>query len=259
MALNTRSAFLYGHLIDQTNFSLDFDEGGSELQASLQPGDYTFGTFATEVERALNDTGSLTYNVTVDRSTRFVTISASGTFSLLPTSGSRIGVGVWDLLGFTGADQTGSSTYTSDSESGTFYRPQFKLQDYAPVEDLQGAQTASVSESASGEFQIASFGSVRNMRCNIAFINDYAQSKNGPIENNQNAVSEAREFLLYLIGKNKIEFFPDRDTTGVFVNLILESTQRDRQGISFELRELLSRNLPGYYESGNLTFREIPI
>jgi hypothetical protein len=257
MAIYTRSSFLYGHLIDQTNFSLDFDEGGPELQASLNPGDYTLGTFIAEVERVLNDIGALDYTVTANRVTGLITISATGTFSLLPSSGTRIGVGVWDLLGFTGADQTGGTSYTGDSRSGTLYRPQFLLQDYVPLENLQGAQTASVNETADGEFEVLSFGTKRNMRCNISYINDYPQRKGAPIENNQNAVSEARNFLLYLVGKNKVEFYPDRDNPNLFQNLLLERTSRDGNGISFELREFLSRNLPGYYETGLLVFREI--
>ena len=63
--------------------------------------------------------------------------------------------------------------------------------------------------------------------------------------------------MIYASNKNSLEFLPDVDTPTSFTNCILEKTPEDAKGTAFKLKELYSRGLTGYFESGNLQFREI--
>jgi hypothetical protein len=254
MAITTRSQWYFGQFISETNFAIDIEESGNPIAASLNPGDYSLTNFATEIARALNNSGALnTYTVTVDRDTRAYTISADGPFDILPITGPRAGLSGWQVIGFD-ADQTGASSYTGGG-SGSVYRPQFLLQDYVPSENDQGSQEASVNDSASGNTEVVSFGSVKFMSCNIRYITEQPMGYKAPIENNQNAVSEARDFLLYLTQKRIVEFMPDRETPATFESMILESTRQSSQGTRFQLQERFANNLPNYYDTGLLRFR----
>ena len=59
-ALDTLSTFYYGFLITKDNQYIDFNEGGPNLLATLNIGDYTFEEFCTELQNALNLSGTLT-------------------------------------------------------------------------------------------------------------------------------------------------------------------------------------------------------
>ena len=107
--LSTMSKWYYGHYIDTTNRNLPFNDGTDKV-AILNVGDYTLTEFVTETSRALNAASSLTFTVSVDRSTRLITIAAGSTFELQTTSGAS--ANVFSLLGFSGADKTGTNTYT---------------------------------------------------------------------------------------------------------------------------------------------------
>lgn len=256
--INTRSVFYYGHVIDETNFSLDFNEGGGEITANLNLGSYTLTEYATEVQRALNDAGALDYTVTVNRDTRILTIAASANFDLLVSTGSTLGVSTFGLAGFTGVDRTGAATYDGDTASGSEYKPQFKLQSYVPSENFVIPNRASVNTSASGRnVETVTFGDVNFTEFNITFVTDRPQGLDSPMENNPNAVSELRDFLTAVTKKNTIEFMPDRDNRGTFENLLLERTQSDRNGVGFQLFEMLNKSMPGFYESKRLRFRKI--
>ena len=54
-----------------------------------------------------------------------------------------------------------------------------------------------------------------------------------------------------------MEFIPNRLVPNVFKRCILESTPASGDGVGFELRELYSRGLVGYFETGEITFREV--
>ena len=185
MSLDSFSIFYYlDEDIGSTNQNLNFDEGGGELTAVLTPGSYTHAELATIVKTALDAAGGQVYTVAFDRTTRKYTISAPGTFDLLITSGSTIGTGPFTLLGFTGADVTGLTTYTSNTESGSEYEPQFKLQDFVDNGDNQQKIDASVNESASGLVEVISFGTRELFEMDIKFATDRDMTKAGFIKNN---------------------------------------------------------------------------
>jgi hypothetical protein len=253
--ISTFSGFTYGHTITVDNQYIDFNEGSGEINGQLNVGVYSLAEFVNEVARALNELGSLTYTTTLDRSTRKITISATGTFSLLITSGIFVNSSVFGLAGFTGADLSGSASYEGDSASGSFFEPQFLLQDYVSFIDEQKAVDSTVNESGSGRIEVVTFGNQRFMTCNVTLQNDYTQKIGGPIKNDPAGVTNLRNFLIYGVTKATLEFVPDIDSPTVFTKCILESTPSDSKGTGFKLNELIGRGLMGYYESGRLRFR----
>lgn len=252
--INTFSVFYYGFDVDGENNLIDFNEGGSELTAEVAVGSYTAEEFAVAVKTALDGAGALVYTVTFNRTTRLITIAASGTFSLLVSSGSHASNSAFGLLGFTGANRTGAATYTGNLVSGDMYEPQFKLQDYVSSEDLQQAVDATVNRTASGRVEVVKFGTEKFMECNIKFITDISQD-GGVLKSNASGVTDARRFLRYLVTKGPIEFMPDIDDPTTFQMMILESTAENSTGVGYRLRELYDKNLPGYFETGRLKFR----
>ncbi len=254
MSLATLSKFYYGHTIDDDNDLLDFDEGGSELTAELDIGEYTLEEFAEEIQRALNEAGALTYTVTVNRTTRIITVAATGNFTLLVTTGSNIGTSPWALMGFT-SNKTGDDSYAADAASGYVYSPQFLLQNYVPAEDNRTAIHSNVSESANGDQEVVRFGIIQMIEMNIRWCTNIAQPSGGPITNNATGLEDVRELMEYLITKAPIEFMPNANAPATFYKVVLDSTKADKKGCGFKLKERYDRGMPGYYDTELLTFR----
>lgn len=257
MALNTFSSFYYGYNIDDTNNIIPFSEGGDELSANIEIGAYTLTEFLVAVKTALDSAGENTYTASVDRSTRVITISSTGTFSLLVSSGTTIGTSPYQLMGFTGgSDLTGQASYSAPSASGYKYEPQFVLQDYVSPEDYQEYADASVNESSSGLVEVLSFGLRSFIEMNIKFITDIPQDGTR-VKSNSTGVQDARQFFQYITQKFSFEFIPDLANPNTFYKVILESTPQSREGIGYKLRELYGRGMPGYFESGVITLRVV--
>ena len=257
MALLTYPAFNYGHTVTSDNQFLNFSEGGPELTATIPVGSYSLASFVDAISTAINAEGGQLYTVSVDRSNENkITISAPGNFELLPITGAQNNVSIFPLLGFT-ADTSGSNTYEGDVRSGSQYIPQFLLQDYVDFEDEQRKATASVNESASGIVQVASYGDLKIMSCNITLATNITPQV--AITENATGVEDLRDFMEYAINKRNLEFVPDiinNPSTGI-VECILEKTPESKDGVGFKLKELYSRNLTGYFETGNIQFRKI--
>lgn len=253
--IDTFSKIYYGHTVTSDNVYLDFDEGSGEITATLNPGKYSLVDFAAEIKRALDNEGTLTYTVTIDRTIPALTISATGTFSLLVSTGSHFGQSVFSLAGFTGANRTGFATYTG-AQTGTIYKNQFKLQNYVTSEDLQSSIDASINEAANGNLEVVTFGTKSRVEFNLRLITNLTMD-GLLIKNNPTGVEEARQLMQYLVTKAPIEIMYDEDNEGTFETLILDSTPEDSKGTGYRLRELYDRNLPNFYETGVLKFRVI--
>jgi len=256
--ITTKSVFYYIESVDDSNFYLDFDEGAGELSAIVQTGDYTPQDFVLVVQSAMNEIGNQSYTITLDRDTRRVTISASSNFDLLILTGTHVGNDIFSLLGFTGGDLTGLNSYTGEP-IGEEYRPQFLLQDYVDQEDLREAVQAVKNESASGVVETVFFGIRKKFEFNIQFITDIEQGKGSVVETNLNGVQSARLFMRYLITARPLEFMPDRNNTTIFYKILLDSTEESSNGTGYRLKELYTKNLPFYYETGKLVFRLVEV
>lgn len=257
MSLTTYSKFYYGHIVTADNNKINFNEGGSELTATLNTGSYTLSEYVTEIKRALDAAGALTYTVSVVRSTRIITVAAGSNFALLTTSGTQIDSGAFDMMGFSGADKTGASTYSASVASGSSYSPQFLLQDYISNDDLRKSVDASISETASGRVEIVRFGVSQFFEMNIRFITDITQPSIGPIRTNSSGRANARTFMQYLINKTPVEFMPDENTPDTYHKVILESSPEDPKGAGYRLKPRYDIGLPGYFDSGLLKFRVV--
>jgi hypothetical protein len=251
--ITTLSAFTYGHTVTLDNRSVDFSEGGPEIQGNLEVGNYSLEEYAAEWERMLNTFGTFTYTVSVDRSTGKLQFTASSSVTFLAGTGTRIGTGAWEMAGFDPSDQLGTS-FQSDNRSGKLYRPQYLLDNYTSPDHYKVKESAAVNISASGQVQVLSFGDGSRMKCNIKAITNKTGLKIDPWYENASGISDALDFLEYIITKGKVEFMPDIDTPNTFFKLLLDSTKEDRSGVAFELKNMKT---PDVYESGDLTFREV--
>jgi hypothetical protein len=252
--ISTKSVFYYINGVSSDNFYLDFDEGSGELSAEVESGNYTMAELASQVEAALNSAGTQAYSVTFNRQARSFTIAAPGNFDLLITTGTHVGVDVFSLIGFTGADLTGADSYTGVA-AGRAYLPQFRLQSYVDQDDLRKSIQPSVNKSASGIIEVVRFGIEKFYEFNIMFITDIEQGNLSLIETNLSGVSDARDFLRFITTKSEFEFMPDRDNRNNFYTVLLESTDEASDGTGYRLKELYTKNLPYYYETGKLVFR----
>lgn len=261
MTIKTTPIFYLIDAINGDNRILNFVEPnvppGLELTATLAVGSRAMEQLMTEVARALNDSGQQNYTVTLDRNTRLVTISSDDTFELLVQTGSQVGSSPFSLLGFTGSDRTGASSYEGDTPIGSTYVPQFAPQSFLAFEDNNEGIQTSLNESASGVVEVVTFGARRLMEMELRFITDRPQGKGAYIQNNPNAVQEARDFLEFLITKSNLEFMKDINDRNTFDTVILERTQQARDGTSYRLQEQIDEGFADYFSTGLLTFRKI--
>lgn len=258
MALNTFSIFYYGFDITSNTQFINFDEGSGELSASVAIQSYTLTDLLTAIKTSLDSVGTQTYTVSVNRQTRIVTISAASNFDLLVSTGSQAGASPFELLGFTGStDLTGQNSYSGQSPAGSFYEPQFKLQDYNDQNKDQTKIDASVNESASGDIEVISFGTRKIINASFKYITDVTPQDGYVIKNNSNGISDAESFFQFLIEKKPLEFMPDINDRNTFIKVLLEGTNNNRDGTGYKLTELVGQGLPGYYEINNVKFRVI--
>lgn len=254
--LTTLSVFYYGTTIDSSNNKLDFNEGGPEIVATLNIGDYSLTEFVDEVERALNAAGALDYTVTLNRTTRKITVSATGVFALLCLTGSHSGTSVFTLAGFSIlANKTGASSYVSDNGTGFEYRPQYPLKNYTALRDFRVKESSVVNVSVSGVVQTIQFGDGARMRANVWVITDKTGLKLDPFFENPSGVQAARDFLDFLITKAKIEFMEDVANRATFSTILLESSKADKDGTSYELVNM--DKAKDFYETQDLLFRKV--
>lgn len=257
MALDTYSLFYYDYGIT-TDVYIDFTEGAGPIKtAELYPGAYTLTDFATEVNRALNSASALTWSVSVNRLNRTLTISASGTFSLKGSSGPNVSNSAMPKLGLLSADYNNILTVTGDP-IGSSYSPAFPIQDYLPSSLNSKAYQAAVTKSASGgRVSVQSFGLEKFIKGNIKYVNNYQQPAGFKLKNDPTAVESLVAFLDYCITKGPFEFMVDINNRDSYEKVLLESTQTSSDGIGYELKEYYDKGLPGYFESGSLTFKVI--
>lgn len=69
--------------INSNNNTFIFNEGGSDLTATITPGTYSKSEFITELKTKLDSSGSQTYSVVDSDTTNNITISAAGNFQII--------------------------------------------------------------------------------------------------------------------------------------------------------------------------------
>lgn len=94
------------YVFDSTNNLIVFNEGGSDLTATITPGNYDATTIITEIKTRMDAAGTLTYTPTYNSSTLKLTIAATGAFVL---KFSQAGT-AYKQLGWNAADTASSAT-----------------------------------------------------------------------------------------------------------------------------------------------------
>lgn len=248
MTIKTRSAFLYDFEVLEADPNIYIDEGAGVLNIPATVGQYSAGDFITELETALNNGGTDTYSVTIDRVSRTITISSTGTFDVLPTITA---VNTLTQAGFT-IDALAQASHTGDSASGKVYKPQFMLQNYIPFLNDVSSVRGVVSRSPDGTTKASNFGTDRFMSTEFTFITNKSL---GVIEYNANGLQDARDFMSYAITKNDMEFLEDRDAQS-FTKCVLESTSGSRDGLDYKIESLEKLGLIDVFRITSLKFRE---
>jgi len=255
MTSKTKALFYYGHSVDDTNYTLDIKEGSTVIEIDVNIGGYSLSEFIQEISDQLNNYGGQAYTVSLDRTTRLITISAPTAFELLVTSGRA--ASLFPLIGFTGADRTGLSSYTGDTASGSEWRPQNIPTEYVPKEHNEELISPSINESANGEIEALTFGERRFIELNQTLITNKSQQASYFLDNNPTAISEAIEFLKYVKTKKRFEFMEDRDDPDTFDVVLLESSDGYSSGTGFKLKKMFSEGVAPYYQTGRFKLRVI--
>lgn len=252
------SKFYYGHTVTEENNKIDFKEGaGPALQATLTNGEYTLTEYCAEIQRALNEAGALNFTVTVNRSTRLITIAASGVFSLLFATGAAAGIDISDMAGFNAVDYTLAATYTGSSSSGSVYYPQFRLQEYVDPESWQQAADVSLTKTTSGDVEVLKYGTEKFLQFKIMFATNITGQDGSTIKDNPNGVGALQAFMQYLVTKAPVEFMPDESVPATFHKVILESNSESNTGTGYKLHELYDKGAQGYFETSIQKMRVI--
>ena len=249
--INTFSKFYYGYVITSTTKYLDFNEGSGQLTAILRVGHYTLQTLCDEISFQMNDVGAYGYTVTPNRTTRIITISASGTFKVLASTGTNVVNGCYSAIGLSASDGSYATSRVGTTAIGTVYTPQYKLQDYVSSSDSQMLRDATIIKSASGVSEVISFGTDMFFEFNIKFATDIYQPSSGPITNNNAGVANLRSLMQYLMNQYEVELMPNKDDPTVAYRLVLDGMKE------YKLKEQYANGLVGYFETGVLKFRVV--
>lgn len=248
----SRIAFLYGFSVSRSVKALDFKEGGAEIQASLRVGNYTVDTFVVEVQRALNEVGGQTYTVAYNVTTRIITVSAPGTFSLLFGTGSRTGTSCSALMGFAVADRTAALTYSGTIAVGTVYITPWPVFRFTDKTHSIVLEDSTVDTTPLGISQVASFATGSRITMEIKPITNKNLSKNGV--SNAYTIADFMAFMSFLMTKGRATMYMDpANFAGTSYKVFLEGTEQDREAKAFKLQNVAM----DIYTSGLLTFREV--
>jgi hypothetical protein len=258
MSLTTYSIFYYGHIVTSENKYIDFKEGATTYAASLPVGSYTLTRYCELIAEAMNDVGSYTYTCSVNRTTRIITISGSSAFDFLGSTGVNASQNICSLAGITAADSLATTSVVGASASGSYFEPQFTLQDHVATQNNKRALNAVVTKSASGnKVSVQSFGEERFLECSLKYITEIRQPTGQKLKTDTSALTNVRAFLDHCVEKRPIEYMANINDRDTYEKLILESTDIESDGSGYRLKELYDKGLPGYYDSGILKFKVI--
>jgi hypothetical protein len=250
------SKFYYGYDVGVFSNRFEFNDGGDKV-ISVPPRVYTPTDLASQIEFLLNEASNDEFEVLFNRETRQFTIESDGSvFEILSQSGANQPFGIYQIIGFSGADRTGTTEYVGVA-SGKQYVTQFPVQDYVSHLDWIEKIDATVNSSAQGAVELVSFGDTRFTRFEMKFITSKDLKGGEIIRHNPSGLEDARDLMFELIKKGPVEFMLDSKNPDDFIKVVLESTDENTNGTAFRLIEETANNLPDVYRSGLLTFRVV--
>ncbi len=252
MALKDKSLFLYGFQVTISNQYIPFKNAslGAEIDAVIPVGNYTLATLATAIALAMNTADPAnTYTCTVNRTLaanlqNAVTIATSGSFlSLLFNTGAFAASSIASTIGFsTASDQTGATTYTSSSTSGTAFSSSWYGYNYQrPDGNLR--TIGAVNISATGVKEVV-YWSVQQF-LQVEFQQE-AQAY---------VLANWFPFMQWVVKGLPFDFTPEIVNASTFYSVTLEKSAGDSKGLGFLMKEM--KGQPFFYETGALEFRLI--
>lgn len=281
MTLKTLPIFHYGFEVLEECTWVDFreyidDVMGPEISFELKVGVYCSEEIRSMLEVAFNLVGTLNYTVAYDKFTRRYKIHADDYFELLVGTGTNSGSSLLKCLGFGSYPVYGEdhlygdpSLDYGDVDTGLFvihrakfpagfvFEPQFKIQDFIDAENNEALRAASKQESTSGEVEVLHFSTDRTYVFNFKYITNREMPCGGPIRNDPNAVESVNSFMSWAIRQKVIEYYPDKSNMETSFKIRLEKAKGNSKGLGYRLKELTSKNLPGFFETERVTFRRL--
>jgi len=252
MALRDKSLFLYGYEINNTNYYIPFKNsgGGSEIDAVLTAGFYTLETLATEIARAMNaaDTSN-TYTCTVDRTyssnlQNRVTIATNGSFlSLLFSSGVTAAASVRDVIGFAHTNQTGATTYTGSTTTGTALHTAWYGFNY---------QSPTVNLRTIGASNIATDGTKETVWWSVQQFST-VQFK---FEAQADVLVSWQPLIAWMVKGRPFELTPEVSSPTTVYSYTLEKSSADGKGLGLQMKEMIP-DFPLLYDTGLMEFRRL--
>lgn len=254
MALKNPSLFLYGLQITVNNQNITFGTNSGETPGSgtartaiIPVGYYSLTGLAIAVAQAItNADPTHVYSCTVDRTNsggtqNRVTIATTNTYlSIYFNTGSVSNPAT--LLGFTGADLTGATSYTGSASAGTVLIPNQIGYSFLPTQAMQ-KNFGSLNVSASGLKESITFALQSFWQVQFKYIPE--------------ATMEASWLPLvqWLIQQREVDFTPDITAPTTVYTGTLEDPQN---GLEFNFTEHLSEGLPFEYATPLMKFRVRP-
>lgn len=257
MAQKDRALFLYGFDVTNNNKYINFKNAamGPELTATMNVGNYSCSEFLTEMKRAMEVadgvykyTWAINRGVPDEKSNR-VSVSTTAPFlSILFGSGTNAANSPRDIIGFSPADYTGSTSYTGFTNAGTVLYPDFPTWDYLSPDNMV-MNDGSKNVSAAGIKETLVFAQMRFFQGQWKYITNFQG-------NTQE--TEWQNFLKYATRQLKFEFTPSVfEDVSLFYKCTLESTPADSNGLGYNLKQMRGDGLFRFYDSGLLKFRVV--
>lgn len=252
MALRTKSLFLYGFNITESNNALDFQmsSGGPVRLATLRLGTYNLSLLGKEIVRAMKEADpSHNYDVGIDRTygggtENRVIISTDHTFMrLLFGTGPRTATSVNPYIGFQSVNYIGATTYTGFSSAGTRLITSKPGYNYLSP-DYDQKLFGSVNVSASGVKEAIVYSVQVFWQVQFKHITETEW------------LAKWQPLLTWMIQQRPIEFTPEISSPDVLFGGTLESTSADGKGLAFKGMEMLP-DFPFLYDTGLMRFRQI--
>jgi hypothetical protein len=194
-------------------------------------------------------TSGNTYSAVADRtvmggSQNRVSISSNGTFfQMLFSSGPNATTSIASLIGFAQTDQTGNTTYTGTSTTGTALIPTYIGYNYAD-QNQQSKLFGAVNISASG------------LKESVVFNEQYFIDVEFKYETKANLPLYWVPFRDWAITQAPFDFTPEITSPTVFSPVTLEKSQYGQNGMGFLMKEMLP-DFPNLYQTGPMTFRVV--
>lgn len=251
------SAFNYGHTITNANRYINFSEGGGpELTGIMPIGSFSLGQIPDLMASAMTEVGGQEYSVSLNRANSSLTIQATGNFELLISTGSNSPLSFYQLAGFSGADLTGSNSYTG-SESGSKYTTQTELKNFINFNENKEKIDSVIRTTSSGLVESISYGTVEKASFDFPFITNEVPQRF--IRETATGKEELEAFMDYCIEKRPVEFIENLESPEIITPCILDKVQGYNKGDGYKLRSLVTKKLKGYYELRGLVFRKIEV